>query len=59
MRAFRPSYFAPLDGYEEEQQRQRDENLRQYRERAEAGLPLFESSIPFLAEALRRAPFAK
>ncbi len=59
MRAFRPSYFAPMDEYEEEQQRQRDENLQRYQERAEAGLPLFDPSMSILAEFLSRFPLAK
>ena len=42
MRAFRPSHYAPMDEYDEEEQRMKDANVLRYAERAEARLPLFD-----------------
>ena len=43
MRAFRPSYFTPAEEFEEDEQRAKDANVERYAERAEAGLPLFDT----------------
>jgi len=51
MRAFRPSRFAPADAYEEDDQQAREENVRRYALRAQAGMPLFEST-PLTAELI-------
>ena len=42
MRAYRPSYFAIGDAEDEQNQREKEDKMQLYRQRAEAGLPLFE-----------------
>lgn len=41
MRAFRPSHFSQEEDYNEDADRAKQDNLRIYTQRAQAGLPLF------------------
>jgi len=43
MRAFRPSHFALPEDFGDEMERVKEENVQRYLERAQAGLPLFET----------------
>ncbi|MFB3890438.1 MAG: hypothetical protein ACE15C_00295 [Phycisphaerae bacterium] len=43
MRAFRPSAFGREDEVDEEVERAKQANMLQYTQRAQAGLPLFET----------------
>ena len=42
MRAFRPSRFAPVEEYDDDNQRIKAANMERYAKRAEDGTPLFE-----------------
>ena len=53
MREFRPSRYAPVEEYEEDDQRAKDANLQVYAERAAAGVPLFEPPRSIGDAALR------
>jgi hypothetical protein len=44
IRAFRPSRFARLDDFDDESERIKEANLQMYAERAQAGVPLFDSA---------------
>lgn len=43
IRAFRPSYFAGDDEYDEDGLRAKEANVQLYTRRVEAGLPLFDN----------------
>ena len=45
MRAFRPSHRVPVEECEEAEEEARQANVILYRERAAAGLPLFENTL--------------
>lgn len=51
MRAFRPSQFGRADEVNEEVERAKEWNLRQYEERAQAGLPLFDKPAALAKES--------
>ena len=55
MRAFRPSHFAQEEDYDEDADRAKQDNLRIYTQRAQAGLPLFSSVVQKLSHPAKRA----
>ncbi len=54
MRAFRPSHFSQEEDYDEDADRARQDNLRIYTLRAQAGLPLFGGIVPELSQLAKR-----
>ena len=46
MRAFRPSRFGRQDEVDEDVDRAKQDNVRQYARRAQEGLPLFDKGSP-------------
>lgn len=46
MRGFKPSYFQIPTELPNDRQRTKEENLRKYIQRVQAGLPLFEEDSP-------------
>ena len=49
IRAFRPSYFAAAEDYDEDTLRAKEVNVELYAERVQAGLPLFDSASSQIA----------
>jgi hypothetical protein len=54
MRAFRPSHFSQAEDYDEDADRAKQDNLRIYTLRAQAGLPLFSGVVPELSQPVKR-----
>ena len=47
MRGFRPSYFQAPSDVDEDREKMKEENLVLYRERVQAGLPVFDDDTSF------------
>ena len=54
MRAFRPSHFSQEEDYNEDADRAKQDNLRIYTQRAQAGLPLFTAIAQELSPPAKR-----
>lgn len=54
MRAFRPSHFSQEEDYNEDADRAKQDNLRIYTQRAQAGLPLFTTIAQELSPPAKR-----